>query len=628
MAGKYRTISISIGLTALSIVAFEEVRKCGFVSDDTLYVVRNQYVQGGLTCENIAWAFTHYIGYWHPVTWLSLMADCEIFGGDPGWHHLINLLLHTVNSILLFWLLKQMTGAVWRSAFVAALFAVHPLHVESVAWITERKDVLSGLFWMLTMAAYLRYVKRPAVARYVLTLLLFVLGLMTKAMLLTLPVILLLLDFWPLRRINSEETGSPAVGSSKILGSFSPGFRLFVEKVPFILLSLCSALISSICTQFLGITLSSELIPMRLRIANALVSYVGYIEKMAWPHNLAIFYPFPASIPAWQIAGAVGVLFSVSAVALYFIRRKPYIMVGWLWYIVTLVPVLGLVQAGMWPAMADRFTYLPLIGPFIVVTWGIGDVFRRGRYRPVILGVSAGAILVLLVICTRRQVAYWHDDVTLFGRAVRVTEKNHFALFNFGDALRLKGKHDEAIDRYREALECNSYHAKTHNNLGGLLEAKGQLEEAIVHYRRSVQIDARYPGTHFNLGKALAATGDFEEAIIHYEQAIDLSPDFAAALNALAWIHATNRNPQLRNAPQAIEYAKRTVQLTGDQNPTALDTLAAAYAAAGRFSDAVATAEEALKLAQSTGATQLRQSIEKRLSLYREGRPYIENSLP
>ena len=628
MASKYRTISIFIGLTALCIVAFEQVRKCGFVSDDTLYVIRNQHVQGGLTRENIIWAFTHYIGYWHPVTWLSLMADCELFGIDPGWHHLINVLLHTANSILLFWLLKQMTGAVWRSAFVAALFAVHPLHVESVAWITERKDVLSGLFWMLTTVAYLRYVKRPGVVRYVLTLLLFVLGLMTKTMLLTLPVILLLLDFWPLRRINPEERGSAAVESRKILGSFSPGFRLFVEKVPFILLSLCSAWISSICTQFLGITLSSELIPMRLRIANAVVSYVRYLEKMVWPQKLAVFYPFPAFISTWQTAGAVGVLFFVSAVAVYFIRRKPYIMVGWLWYIVALVPVLGLVQAGMWPAMADRFTYLPLIGPFILVAWGIGEAFGRGRYRAVILGTSAGAILLLLVICTRRQVAYWLDEVTLFGRAVNVTDKNHFALFNLGNALRVDGKHDEAIARYREALECNSYHAKTHNNLGGLLQAKGQLEEAIAHYRRSVQIDARDPGTHFNLGKALETRGSFEEAIAHYQQAIELRADFAAALNALAWIHATNRNPKLRNAPQSIEYAERAVQSTGNKHPTPLDTLAAAYAAAGRFSDAVATAEEALKLAQSTGAAQLSQSIEQRLSLYREGRPYIENSLP
>ncbi|MBC2695325.1 MAG: hypothetical protein HF982_08645, partial [Desulfobacteraceae bacterium] len=340
-------VLICLFLVIATLAVYWQINYHEFINfDDSLYILQNKQVQKGLTSESISWAFSFTdIAYWHPLTWLSHMLDCQIYGLIPGMHHRTNLILHIVNSILLFFVFQKMTGALWRSAFVATLFALHPLNVESVAWVAERKNVLSTFFWMLTMLAYVHYTTRPGLYRYLLTLLFLMLGLMAKPMLVTLPFVLLLLDYWPLERLRNQ----------------SP-FNLILEKIPFFAFSAVSVYISSLSVKYYGIVVSTELVPMQIRIANALVSYVKYIEKMIWPKNLAIFYPFPDTLPIWQILGAGLFLASISFLVFLNLRKKPYLCMGWLWFLGTLIPVIGLKQAGLWPAMADRWAYVPFVG--------------------------------------------------------------------------------------------------------------------------------------------------------------------------------------------------------------------------------------------------------------------------
>lgn len=492
-----------------ALVVFWQSADHEFVNfDDELYVTRNSHVQAGLTYQGLVWALTTtHVGNWHPLTWLSHMLDCELYGLNPGGHHFTNLLLHIANTLLLFMVLKRMTGALRRSAFVAALFALHPLHVESVAWVAERKDVLSTFFWMLTMGVYVRYVERPGLNRYLLVLLSFALGLMAKPMLVTLPFVLLLLDYWPLGRFqfrqSSDDSNSQSHESINFSNQRSLIFRLVLEKAPFFALAAVSGVVTFFVQQGGGAVRSLYVFPLDIRIANAMVSYVSYIEKMIWPHHLAVFYPHPGMLPMWQIAGAGLLLVCISVLVVRAARRHPYLLTGWLWYLGTLVPVIGLVQVGS-HAMADRYTYVPLIGLFIMIAWGSCDISERWRYRKIVLAISTGVLLCASMISTGSQVRYWQNSVALFEHTLDVTANNWLAHNNMGIALARRGKFDEAIAHYSETLRIKPDYAPAYSNLGIVFAVQEKAEEAIAHFRKALQINPDYTAARKNLEVALA----------------------------------------------------------------------------------------------------------------------------
>lgn len=663
-----------------------QVKNFPFVNyDDRQYVTANHYVQAGLTIESIKWSFTAmHASNWHPLTWLSHMLDCQIYGMNPGQHHLTNVLFHILNTLLLFLVFKRMTGDLWQSGFVAALFALHPLHVESVAWVAERKDVLSTFFWILTLWSYTRYVERSEFGRYLPVLLFFILGLMSKPMLVTLPFILLLLDYWPLHRF---QLGSSGDKNYTIKNPFWYG--LVLEKIPLFLLSAASSIGTYLVQKSSGAVNSLAAIPFHDRIANAMVSYVSYIGKMIWPHNLAVLYPYRESILLWKVAGAGLLLIVVSVIAFRMKRTKPYLAVGWLWYIGTLVPVIGIVQVGV-QAMADRYTYVPLIGIFIIIAWGVPDILVRLRHKRIILAISTAFVLSAFMVCTFFQVKNWENSITLFEHALNVTVENSVAHINLGEALSGQGKIDAAVKHYYEALrikpnlaaphlnlgvalkesgnlneamdhfskvlglksDCAEAHyelgdtlnrkgdfagaiehyqeavrikpdyAKVYNNLGVILARQNKDKEAIVHFYKALRIDSAYTGAYYNLGKIFANQGKIEDAIFNYRKTLHFSPENTQALYNLSWILATHKNKEFRNGEEAVRLAERLCKITQYQQPLALDALAAANAETGRFDDAVSTAEKALKLALQQGPEVLAVGLKKRLNLYRQRRPY------
>jgi Flp pilus assembly protein TadD len=532
------SLVICLFLATATIVTFWQVRDHGFVDyDDFQYVVENPHVQSGLTWEGVIWAFTTtYMSNWHPLTWLSHMTDCQIYGMNAGGHHFTNLLFHVANTLFLFIALKRMTKALWRSAFVAAVFALHPLHVESVAWVAERKDILSTLFWMLTMLTYVLYVECPGYVRYSLVLLSFTLGLMAKPMLVTLPFVLLLLDYWPLQRVRmkgSKEGDKPQ--------SYTPNnnpdqkrilFRLIGEKAPFFLLAAASSVVTFLAQQSGGSVRSLDVLPIQIRVANAVISYIAYIGKMIWPSKLAVFYPHTGMPPTWQIAVATLLLACISVLVTWIARRSPYALVGWLWYLGTLVPVIGLVQVASL-SMADRYTYVPLIGLFIIIGWSFHEVVARRPYRRVVSGTSIGALLVALIICSRMQVRHWRNSVSLFQHTVDVTTDNYYPQYILGKALARQGKLDEAISNYAKALQMAPSYAEVYFSLGVALAEQGKLEEAISNYAKALHIKPNYAESLNSLGFALARQGRFQEAISRYSEALRIRPDYASAHNNL-----------------------------------------------------------------------------------------------
>ncbi|HWS16155.1 MAG TPA: tetratricopeptide repeat protein [Candidatus Methylomirabilis sp.] len=484
--------------------------------DDEQYVASNPVVQRGLTADGAAWAFrTTHATNWHPLTWLSHMTDVELFGVDPGAHHLVNVLLHAANAVLLFLALRAMTGAAGRSAFVAALFALHPLHVESVAWIAERKDLLSGMFWILSMWAYAAYAARGGMPRYLLTAGCLALSLLSKPMAVTLPFVFLLLDFWPLRRAGTV-----------------PPRRLVLEKVPFLALALASCVVTY-AAQKSGGAVSPFPIPVGARLANAAVSYVAYLGKTFLPVSLSVFYPHPWSFggpghPAWQWGGAVLSLAALTALALRGAKERPYLATGWLWFLGTLVPVIGLVQAGE-QGMADRYTYLPLTGVFLIVAWGVPDALGDRPWRRPALGAAAGAALAALATVSFAQAGLWRDSVTLFRHAAAVTENNWMAHANLGLAFERTGDVRQAVSHYEEAVRLKPEYELARNNLGSIYERSGRLDEAIVQFRFALAYRPDYAEAHNNLGIALAEKGLMDEAILHFREAIRLNPGFVLA---------------------------------------------------------------------------------------------------
>lgn len=509
-------------LMGLTLFAYEPVRKYEFVDyDDDRYITANPRIQQGLSWNNMAWAFqSTEVANWHPLTWLSHMADCELYGLNPSGHHLTNLLFHLVNVLLLFLVLQEMTGAVWRSALVAALFALHPLNVESVAWIAERKNVLSTLFWLLTMWAYAFYARQPGWKRYLLVAVLFVLGLMSKPMLVTLPCVLLLLDYWPLGRFvrrtgedrfdhqSPDETDQlPRQVDLRSRDLRHTLFRLVLEKAPLLLLAAASSAITIKAQQIDG-ALNAKMVPLGARLANAVVSYTSYIYKMIYPVRLAVLYPHPGeSLSASQLIMAALVLASITVLVVWGNKKFPYLTVGWLWYLGTLVPVIGLVQVGS-QAMADRYAYVPLIGLFIIIAWGIADLTRFLPLRNYGLAIFCGAILITLTVATRRQLSYWQNSLTLFARALDVTDNNDIA----------------------------------HNNLGAILVRKGRLDEGLEHLYTAVRLNPAYGTAYINIAVTLyqqasaLAQGDesrWYEAVDLYRRALELKPDFVEARQGL-----------------------------------------------------------------------------------------------
>jgi Flp pilus assembly protein TadD len=577
-------------------VVYWQVLENDFVDfDDTIYITSNRRVQAGVTTDSITWAFTQRdISYWQPLTWLSLMADYEIHGLSPGGFHSTNLLLHAIGTVLLFLALNRMTGSLWPSGFVASLFALHPLNVESVAWAVERKNVLSTFFWMLTLLTYGRYAERSNLRSYLLVLLCFTLGLMAKPTLVTLPCVLLLLDYWPLGRFHLQQsrrdfaTPPPVViqpSSHRI-----PVSRLVLEKIPLFFLSAVSIFLCLWSAQRPGFIINIEMRPISFRIANALVSYVSYISKMIWPNKLAVFYPYPESVPWPQLAAAGSIIVLLSWVALRLARLRPYICVGWFWYLGTLIPALGLVQAGLWPAMADRFVYVPLIGLFIIITWGVTDLLAQSRYRLAIMSVAAGIVLSALAIRTWIQLHHWKNSEALFEHTLKVTSRNFLAHNNLGAVLYERGKTEKAIYHYTKALKFKPNYWSAHNNLALVLAEQGKLKEAFDHYQEALKIKPHDAVIQNNFGTFLAQQGKLDQAIAHFSRALELRPGFAEVYGNLG-----NVFEQQGKMDKAIAHYYKALEIKPN-HAEAHNNLGVLLAKQGKLKEATRHYSEALRL--------------------------------
>ena len=476
-------ILVIMALVAITLTVYLKTGNYQFLGfDDDEYVTNNLHVASGMTGENIVWAFTSFdASNWHPVTWLSHMADVRFYGMNPRGHHLTNVVIHIISSLLLLLFLFRFTGSLWQSSFVAALFALHPLHVESVAWVAERKDVLSAFFWVLTLLFYSEYAAKRKPALYILSLFTFVLGLMAKPMLITLPIVMLLMDFWPLNRYRHE-------GEEQGLRQVSGRITAFIkEKIPFFIFSLISAVVTIYAQNESGAVKNFDQISLELRLENALMAYVKYIGKTLWPHDLAVFYPMPSTFPLWQVIGSLLVLLLISSATIWGVRRYPYLAAGWFWFLVTLVPVIGLIQVGG-QSMADRYTYIPMIGLLIMVAWGAADLTRNLQHQKVVLALLAGAVIFASTAMTWQQLGYWRDDISLFRHTLQVTTDNSFINYNMGVALAEKGDLDAAIREYLEAVRISPDFTEAHTNLGIALGKKGNLDAAIKELREALRI--------------------------------------------------------------------------------------------------------------------------------------------
>jgi tetratricopeptide (TPR) repeat protein len=725
---------LCVALLLATAAVYAPVRHFGFLNyDDEEYVTENAHVTAGLTRDGFVWAWTGvHQATWHPLTTLSHMLDCQLFGLNAGPHHLGNVVLHALNTLLLFGLLARLTAQPWRSAWVAALFALHPLHVESVAWVSERKDVLSTFFWLLALWAYAAYAQRGGWRAYTGLIVTYIAALLSKPMAVTLPFVLLLLDLWPLRRITLPDinqggaTGrSPLRSGQSSLTHGSTLTTLLIEKVPLLLLAALVSVITYLTQTTAGAVVSLEALPLGVRVENAIVVYVAYLGKMLWPAGLAVFYPFAAPVPAWQVFGAALFLIAGSVVVLQSTRRRPYLFTGWFWYLGMLVPVIGLVHQGD-QSMADRFTYVPLVGIFIMAAWGIPDLLGGWRHRQLFCAVAGSGVLVACTLATARQVRLWKDSLTLFEHALAVTRNNHVAHFIIGSALQEQGRRDEAFPHlaeslrlqpnydkpnfdigliyaargdlasarhyYEQALQLNPLYTKAHVSLGLVLAAQGDPDGALAHYREAIRIDPGLAAAHNNLAITLENTGKLDEAIAEYAEGVRLEPkhaesrcNLAAALASagrlpeaveqfrialqdapqlvearfglatayaqagqthaaivaleealherphwtsveatLAWLLATADDAHLRDGARAVQVAEAAAQRTNHQDATVLNSLAAAYAEVGRFSDAVDAASQALTLAHGSHQTALENALTSRLALYRTGQPVRE----
>jgi tetratricopeptide (TPR) repeat protein len=687
-------ILICVVLATVTFAVFWPVTHYDFVSfDDPYYIQGNPRVLSGLSLQNILWAFqTGFFANWHPITWLSHMLDIELFGLNPGLHHLVSLLLHVANTLLLFWVLERITGARWTSAVVAALFAVHPLHVESVAWIAERKDVLSTFFGLLCIGSYIRFVElhrqtSRANHYYLASLAFLALGLMSKAMVATIPLLLLLLDYWPLGRMRLSAQNSVSNTSTLPRGLELRTFRKLVrEKTQYFVLAILSIVIAYLIMRSEG---AVQMLPgdsWITRVTTPFISCATYVAKMFWPVNLAVFYPRPQNWPAWQIIFSVLTSLAITFLAFFMIRRRPYVTVGWLWFLVAVAPVSGVAPLGE-HSLADRYTYVPLIGLFIAIVWAAADVGERRRLLQLPLVVASILVIISLAIVSRAQLKYWESSIPLLEHDIKVVGStgtvesnlgmNYYRQNNWREAekhiletLRVQpdfqrahgylamiyaqeggtedaihaikemtpdweaeahrtvgeiflsqSKTNEAVAQYAAAANLDPRDAQTRETLGLLLVHQGRFDAASRQFEALVQLKPEAQ-SHFHLALSLLIQGKAEEAINHYQEAIRLKPDWPEPLNDLAWLFATYPRAELRNGPQAVELAERACKLTNFKEARFLGTLDAAYAEAGRFPEAITTAEQAKSLALAAGDKTIADLADERLKLYRSGRPF------
>jgi len=659
-------------LIAITWLVFGQTVGHDFVNlDDHVYVYENPRIIQGITLDNVIGVFAHlHARNWHPLTSISHMLDCQLFGLNAGGHHFTNVLLHTIAVLLLFLVFHQMTGAFWSSAFVASLFAIHPLHVESVAWISERKDVLSADFFMLTLWAYLHYARSPSVGRYAVVMLFLGLGLMSKPMLVTLPFVLLLLDYWPLKRTcdqNQVFRNSRSEVDTRWRVTSGRMFTLVLEKIPLLVLSAFSCAATLLAQSNSKATNGLDQLPFTWRFNNAIITYVTYVWKMIWPTRLAVFYPHPNDqLPLWQVILAITFLAVCSLLAILLRKRLPYILTGWFWYTGMLVPVIGLVQVGE-QARADRYTYLPQIGLYVMIAWAVADLARSYRNHRIVLAVAAPAAIAALSACAFVQTSYWKNSETLWTHTLAVTSDNDVAHNNLGYLSLQRGELDDAISHLNTALNIRARNTASHynlgralieNNLANTLARKGLASEAIPHYEEAVRLRPDYADAYYNfgsvlfregkidnaitewqkalaiqpydaeahtsLGTAFGRKGMLRKAITEYQQALQVAPQNRLAMNNLAWLLATSSDASNRDGTRAVALAREAIQLSSDVDPNFLRTLAAAYAEIGRFSEAVATAEQAMQIATAQGKYGLANILEKELILYRAHSPVRE----
>ena len=579
---KFYPFLICVALVLAATAVYWQAREFEFVHlDDTDYVTNNPHVRNGLTRDGFVWAFTTTHSFnWHPLTWLSLMLDCHLSEEKADTCHTTNLLLHIANTLLLFLVLRQMTGALWQSAFVAAAFALHPMHTESVAWVSERKDVLSTFFWMLAMWAYVRYTQRPRLVRYVPIVVFLALGLMAKPMLVTLPFVLLLLDYWPLERLQQQRL-----------------YRLIWEKVPLFALSAASSVVTFIVQQKTGAVSSLDALPLNIRTANALISYAKYITKMFWPTRLAVFYPHPISnLPPLQTLAAALLLLAISIAVIRLARRYKYLLVGWLWYLGTLVPVIGLVQIGR-QAIADRYTYIPFTGLFIIIAWGLPDSLSKWKYRKAALATATIVVFSALAVCTRLQVAHWRNSTTLFEHALKVTDGNYLAHCSLADAFHKQGELDKAIAHNYQALQIWPDCLTAHVNLAAVLLETGKVDEAIKHSTQALRLKPELPAAHQNLGNALLRKGMLNEAIKQYHHVLQLRPDDPDACNQIG-IALTKQ----QKLDQAVTYFTKALKVKPDF-PNARRNLGHVQAMQGNLEQAITNLRIAVQLDPNSPTT-------------------------
>ncbi len=606
----FAIVWICVCLFVLTWIVYAQTLRFDFVNyDDPRYVYQNTRITDGISIGNLAWAFSHiHSENWHPLTTITHMLDCQLHGLNAGWHHFSNVLLHSFAVVLLFVALKQMTGALWRSAFVSAVFAVHPLHVESVAWIAERKDVLSAFFFTLTLLAYSRYTSAPSIGRYLIVALVVALGLMSKPMLVTLPFVLLLLDYWPLERFETCKSRSGRRLS-----------QLVLEKTPLLGLAAASSIVTFVAQR--GAIGWTEQLPLSERVSNAVVAYVIYMQQMFWPAGLAVFYPHPENrLPVLEISLAFVILVGITAASFCFRKRAPYLITGWLWYLGMLVPVIGLVQVG-WQGHADRYTYLPQIGLYIAATWAVTDFTRSWRFQRKALAMAALIVVGALSWRCWLQASYWRDSETLFTHALAVTRNNDVAMNNLGIIFLEKGRLDDAISNLKAAIDVRPENAPAHDNLAKALLQKGQVAEAMVHYRKFLEIEPENVEAHNTLGTALIQQGRLREAIGQWQDALAIQPENGNAASNLAWVFATCPEDSVRDGRQAIELAEKALRISGGKIPMIYSVLAAAYAETGRFSDAIQTAQRGAELAINQGNQPLAAELQSNIALYQSGRP-------
>jgi tetratricopeptide (TPR) repeat protein len=571
---------ICAGLIALVWFVFGQAIHFPFVNyDDAAYTSENPIIVRGLSSDGIVWAFTHtQSGNWHPLTVISHMLDCSLFGLNAGAHHLINVSFHTLTVLAFFFALRALTGSLWRSALVAAIFAIHPLRAESVVWIAERKDVLSGFFFALTLGTYAWYVQRPSLGRYLTISILFACGLMAKPMLVTTPVILLLMDYWPLGRARTSHI---TCHTSQQL-SWS---KLIVEKIPLFAIAVASS-ISTLIAQRPALG-SFEQLPLSLRIDNAVLAYLTYLRQMFWPAKLAVFYPISDNAPPmWQLFLAVALLVAITAFAFLLRQKRPYLIVGWLWYLVMLVPVIGIVQVGL-QSHADRYTYLPQIGLYLMIVWGVSDLVANWQFRNQIATAAAVVALVAFSLAARAQVSYWRDSEILWNYTITVTKDNYFAHASLADLLMRRGRVNESIEQSEEALRIRPNDANGQNNLGLALLQLGKTKDAAAHFEKALQIDPRLMNAEVNL----------------------------------AWVLATSSDGSLRNGARAVQLSEDVMNRAGHPNAIVLRTLAAAYAEAGRFNDAINAAQQAIEIARVSGNEGLIVDLQRSIAAYQSNQP-------